>query len=420
MKKQLLIFGMFAAILAACSSENDAEETVAARSAMKPSTLQSNVPIEFEVYGLDGDASFTRGALDGNNVSIDNLGIFCLAKRILNQDAVNAIPKREGATPITWYLSAITDQYQVYKALNVWQNNIQARMVSTGDGSSFQITYVNPWDNVNYPANDAYSYGFAAYYPRTEWIRYRDASRIDAFVKIDGNDDVIFATSKSPSTLPVQAYSAYYYDNWTIGAKPVFQFKHMTSRLDFYIKLDAAADLSKNYYLDSVVVENFPHIMMLTMVRSSSKVVAAASAYCYVQNQSGCDTVPFLKDEKYTGNFYLRAAGDGSLRNAGIQLTTAYPTSPMGDGIMIPPVHKTNSVSSLNIKVYLRDDDGNIYHNGIPFVIPAPTTGFEKSKRYKVSINVKPSTGHSVVFGAHELVEWSDPSSAIVLPEAGD
>lgn len=412
---------MFAVFLTGCSTESDDTTTESeARSAVSMSSELSNVPIEFETFGLDGDASFTRGALESSNVSLDDLGIFCLAQRVTNQSAVNTIPKRSGASAITWYLSGITEQYQAYKALNVWQNNVQGKIESTDGGASYQVKYANPWDNIYYPSNPAYSYGFAAYYPRTEWIRYRNASMIDAFIKIDGNDDVIFAAAECPSSLPNQAYSATYYENWTTAKKPYFKFKHMTSRLDFYLKLDAEVDPAKHYYLDSVVVQNFPHIMMLTMVRSSNKVVEAASTYCYVQNQSGCDTIPMLAGEKYTGNFYLRAAGDASLRDAHLQLTTSYPSAPMGDGIMIPPVHKANSVSSLNVIVYLRDDEGNIYHNGVPFVIPAPTAGFEKSKRYKVSINLKPSTGHSVAFGAHELTEWDDPDSATELPEVGD
>ena len=101
------------------------------------------------------------------------------------------------------------------------------------------------------------------------------------------------------------------------------------------------------------------------------------------------------------GHFWLRDVDDSSI---GTKVNGHYKyvlnTSDyidVGDCIMIPPVYKNHSKSTLKLKVFLRDNYGNLYTTLQPIEVAAPDPdpmdsedkgGWKSGKSYTVRISI--------------------------------
>ena len=272
-----------------------------------------------------------------------------------------------------------------------------------------------------YPDNNWFAYGFALYYPYTKNIYYTQKT-ITAFVKVDGDDDVCYAVTKSPKVvtgdgqLDRKGFSKSYYeglnhdsgvDEWIY---PVFQFNRLVSRVDFYVRLKEQSQ--HNVHVEKIELEEFPCIMKVALVNRATNdlktSVSSVATRLYIRNQHDLDSIndlmrtsynldslqyveQFPEMQKVFGHFELREENgepiseqkndDGSYK---YNLTTSF--QKIGGGIMVPPVTNKDSRSSLKIYVTLCDDEGNRYRNEKALVVPAPSGGYKVGYAHTVPI----------------------------------
>jgi hypothetical protein len=372
--KKILYFAL-AALIAGCSSE---DESLLSNSPLEKESsevnlaeLTSDVPIEFGVVG--GSAYVTRGSIDETNTQdIPDVRVFCLARRpIMTGLAENR--------SITWSKQSTIDLYNI---LGVWQDNVRAHVKATGAGTG-KIVWDDPNEMHYYPSKDWYSYGFVAFHPSADSIQYASSNLI-AFFTVDGNDDVFYAKANNPSADIESAYSSFFYKDYPGAEQPYFDFKHMMAKLVFKFKLK---DEPTTYiYVDSVVIENYPNVAKLTIARRPSNAtdINAASGLNIHQPSS-------LK-----GNYWLREKDDTSISGKidpisgtdyKYKLTTSEIT--VGDGILLPPVPSGASYSDPKLRVYLKDDAGNVYTTAEAMTITCPSGGWKGAKQYNINVTLK-------------------------------
>ena len=372
--------------------------------------LMGNIPIEFADITGSATVEETRGSASVNgSFKSGTMGIYCVSINKMNASA---------ETP--YYLSTKA----LGKILNVWLENVSAHVEPTQGDNKGYIKWDNPNEKHYYPKKDWYNYGFVAYHPRTDYVTI-NAHSLVAYMVIDGNDDVFSAISSEPraeldNTTAAKAYSQQYFeavgvDNITADHRPYFNFKHMTSRLKFKVKL--SSDCERELHVDSICINKFPNIMKLSLIKVDNGVVKSNwNTYSYIRTtadampESFLKTIPSapVKDSEgnitgynpvILGHYWLREADDSSIgakvngEYKYILNTTDY--IDVGDCIMIAPVEKEHSKSTVQLEVYLRDNYNNLFTTTVPIAVPAPENGGWKSG---TSYTIKVSIGGNIFF----------------------
>lgn len=396
MKKYLFIIGITAAMFAACSGSEelvtqDVTEPIDEENVTRQD-LMGDIPIEFAT--IDGIASveLTRGSASINNVfSSGPMGIYCVAAKKLNQ-AADDIKVTGSATALG-------------NILTVWLDNVSAHVVPVGNNNGGYIAWDNPNEKHYYPNKDWYAYKFAAYHPWTKYtIKSSSTNGIAAYIPIDGNDDVFTAIAQDPRAIvnpetDAKAYSHDYFKAIGSGSitaehRPYYSFKHLTSRLRFKVRLKE--DCERELHVDSICFSDFPNIMRVSLAKyDGSDIINNWNANHFVTNYSEY-MPPALKDSLpkkritvnsqpvdaciVNGHFWLREADDTSI-GAKVNGNYKYVVSTaafqddgnfVGDCIMMPPVFKDHTKSTIKLEVYLADNYGNKYTTIEPIKLEAP------------------------------------------------
>lgn len=398
--------------LTACSENDDVrKQTSPEVKELTREEMVSDVPINFAPVDLAdiqwevGNVAETRGGtVDAADFTMDNVGIFCLAKKKMPDGPMN--PVWNGAN-------------KTYQKKHVWEDNAQVSIIGNGDGKGtiqwgkeFQLHY--------YPTEGWYTYGFVAYHPWTDCLKY-DMRAITAYFKLDGNDDVIHAITGMPDkSFGVEevdglAFSKQYYDEirtrqWDFeGTYPVMRFQRLTSRLDFYFCLDVAP--TQNIHVDKVEFSAFPSVMSVQLAsldKNTGVMSANIGTKPYVQNQAKLNTLKindtdllldvFPEMSPCFDHFELREEGETFL--SGVKVGSDYKYNlttdlqKVGDCILIPPVAYDHSKSNIQLFVTLCDDNGHKYKNVSAIEIKCPSTGWLMGKRYDVRITLNAPSGY--------------------------
>lgn len=416
MKIERFIWLVAAVTLTACSrDDSNVAKQVSYDEQHAAYAAASDVPIHFAPVGMGDffmEAEITRGgSVDSRKLIVDSLGLFCLAQAKIDADAKN----------INWYGYVGTTA-----KLMRWMDNVMAHISSNGDGTGM-IGFEDELQLNCFPTVASYTYGFAAYHPRTTLLKTKNSTNT-AYIVVDGNDDVFFAVAAEPEYLfdnadaDDLAFSKNYYDkirelypdNSTIeGIYPKLIFKRMTSRLDFYFKMYRADNV--NFRVDKVEFDEFPNIIYFGFRLSNGKVVSSVAAHPFVLNNQSSELVTKHGLDawgitKAFGHFELRENGEepisGVKNNDGTykyKLTDEY--QKVGDCIMIPPVYNGHSKANINLYVTLVDDAGNKYKNTAPFCVNCPSEGWQMGRRYAVNISLTPpvtAAAPALTRGHHE------------------
>lgn len=390
----------------------------------------SDVPIRYapvfirDVLVEPDETSQTRGSIDVSNFSIDNVGIFCLAKATLPGNSM--LPSWSGLS-----------KNETLKQLSVWQNNAKATFTGR-DGKVADITLNTDEGDVSnalgssstrvvpafYPENEWYSYGFVAYHPRTSYIQYT-YSTITAYIVLDGRDNVFYSIAAEPrvsagADFDALAFSGMYYRKIAaeepdegISIYPYFAVEHLTSQLNFQFQLNEKPDF--NVHVEKVEFDNFPCIMQLGLAkRVNGKMLSNISKNPFVRNDSIYRIALKLPElfpsiSEPFGHFELYEKDGTSisgLKNSDGNYKYNLSTEMMrvGDCIYIPPVYKSHTRSTIKLYVTVADDAGNKYKNTAPVELTAPSNGWEKGKQYTYTLQLNPPvlSGNNV-----QITDWT-------------
>ena len=410
--------GLLTAIgLVACSGNDEAGNGNAPdEQELTKEQMVSDVPIVFAPVEMAEmqwgvEAVETRGgSVDGADFTTpDKVGVFCLAKKKISDEAKN----------IAWtrpYTSEATNK------LLLWSFNEEATIKGIGNNRG-EISWSEEQQLYYYPSTGSYAYGFAAYHPMVErkFIvsgSNTNAASLKAYIKVDGNDDVIFAVAAEPEhqfgdeAVDGLAFSRSYYDKirtdglgWE-GTFPKFEFHHLMSRLDFYFCFNGTP--TGNIHVDKVEFDNFWCIVELPLVSlnkntdvMSNPITASSTPYVLNDNSNQLgkielDDGTLLKDqeghESCFGHFELREKGETPISGVKVGSTYKYNLTTemqkVGDCILIPPVQSTTSKRNIKLFVTLCDDNGNKWKNASAITIPYPSPRWEIGKRYDVKITL--------------------------------
>ena len=421
MKKYLLIIGIASAMFAACSSS----EEVLTQNTQEPideenvtrEDLMGDIPIEFADITGSATVEQTRGSASvGDAFKSGTMGIYCIGAKKINIAAED--PKLSGSSTA------------LGKILSLWLENVSAHVEPTTDNKGY-IVWDNPYEKHYYPQKDWYAYKFAAYHPRTEYIA-KTSQAVAAYIPIDGNDDVFATIAEGPRVSigadDSKAYSQKYFEavganNITAYHRPYFNFKHMTSRLKFKVKLKDDFDCDRELHVDSICFSDFPNIMKIALAKfDNGDLINNWYSYGFVTNYS--DYMPeslkadlpkktIIVSGKETeacvvnGLFWLREPDDSSI---GEKVNGQYKYVvnkddyiDVGDCIMMPPVYKDHTKSTIKLEVYLADNYGNKFTTVQPIEISAPDKdpsdpddvgGWKSGKSYTIKVSI----GGSIFF----------------------
>ena len=364
MKKNLFAIGLTVLAFGACShvDEDALADALPAEETVDLASLQSDVPI---VLGtIDGSADVTtRGAITyfEEGKSYGNIGVFCVATRKIDAKAPN----------ITWQG---IDANETNNRMRVWQKNASAHVVVTEDGNGNLI-----WDDVDtephfYPNNDWYAYDFVAYHPKTTDFDY-SYSAINAYITVDGSDDVFIAAGARPKPDDNLAYSRKYYTQESKPeAVPYFHFDQLVAKLNFSFKLKLVP--AERFYVDSVVIENYPLVMR---VRIASMV---NNSFHYQPDRAGLVMTDTSDPRTRYGNMYLRNADDSSIRKSRVEVSNE-DFVPVGGSLLIPPTSR-----NLTLRVYLRSESGQLWE--VNPITVANNAGWQKAREYTIRVSLTP------------------------------
>jgi len=394
MKKYYFIIGIAAAMFAACSSSEEGLSQDGANPIdeenLTREDLMGDIPIEIGIsnFGATVDVEEqTRGSIP-DDFTTGTMGVYCLSAGKILSGASDDDVLRSWSGGVGAYLNM----------LNIWQDNVKAHVqnVSLNTGKM-------TWDDRDarhyYPAKDYFKYGFVAYHPYTKAIQ-RSKSAIFAYVTIDGDDDVIHAVADAPAASVNTETDALSYSNEyfkrvqanggiTDEHKPYFRFKHLTAKLKFTVKLKSASE--RQLYVDSICFSDFINTMKLGIAKFDNGVVGGVNEFPVISNITSVpdslrDRVPAVR-----GHFWLREQNGSSLRDHKAQYAlNTTDKKPVGDCIMIPPLPASVSSANINLEVYLRDEDGNLFTTLSPMTVNVPADGWQMGKEYTINISITP------------------------------
>ncbi len=398
----IYIYMVTVVVIVACSSNDDVLNGISTdEQQLKKEQMMSETPITFasaEFLDLQWETEDTLeevtrgGSVDIFNFAMDSVGIFCLSRTQL-ADA----PKN-----VSWSGAYPLEEQNLH---NVWIKNEMAQIENI-NGSKGKIV----WNNTNllnfYPLNAWYTYGFVAYHPWTEYIEM-GKTYVRAYIQVDGNDDVLYAMAKSPerqygdASVDGLAFSKQYYDAINNnglddeGAYPLFQFRHLMSRLDFSFYFKETPD--RNFHVDKVEFDDFINLMSIMLARQSNgdmtETISDGKVYA-----TSAPTAKFPALTSFMGHFELREKGEtpisGIMAGSEYKYNLSSEPKKVGDCILIPPV---KNLPSANIELYvtLCDDAGNKYRNASAIKIAVPSSGWKMGARYNICIKFDNNPGSS-------------------------
>ena len=420
MKKNLLFGVVAAAVLMGCSDTSDFQvEKPLEQEMIVEEEFYSNVPFNFSAAE---NTAITRGV---TATGYDNVGLFCLAKRPINDGITEQMkPSWSGKS------KALINQH------SVWKKNVPVGIQYT-NGNHVKLVWDNPMNKdyyPYYPKKDWFAYGFVAYHPRTENLLYTQTT-ITAFIKLDGRDKVFYSMSKAPKmvlsneTLNQLSFSKSFYqalDPEGTGeypepgteeyVYPYFHFDVLTSTLNFYFW--SKGEPINNLHIEKVEFDDFPCIMMLglaKMLRYADKTAydmkSSISSKPFILNQDKFDERELsqfeeLKDGPF-GHFELYEENGAPIAgqknsDGSYKYTLSSEKIKVGGSLYIPPVYSGHSREALNIYITVADDAGNKYKCTTPVVVKTKT-GWKKNTSYDIPIWLN---NPSEVAKDASLAEW--------------
>ena len=428
MRKQLFLLAMVLAFLTGCANSEDVLDSMSNdEQVLTDEQLMSTVPIRFAPSTITAtieEMPVTRTSA-GNNDVINDLGMFCLAKRAIGDGITeNQKPSWSGKA------SALVNK------MSLWKNNISVGLKITGEdkGDIIWDQTMNPDYFPYYPDKDWFAYGFVAYYPRTENI-VREYSRIWAYIKLDGSKPVFYSMAKEP-LIDIDAqtnslgFSKSYYEKITQEREglekyiyPYFEFEYLTSALNFIFA--SRETPQTNLHVEKVEFDEFPCIMQLGMAylqrlsdKSAYNMKSTISKKPFVLNQ---DSLNKLKQKYPTelesltrafGHFELYDEDGTSISgkkntDGSYKYIVTTEQKKVGGSLYIPPVYSGHSREELNIYITLADDYGNKYKSVTPVKVSSKT-GWKKGTSYDIPIRLN---NPSEVAKDATLAEWeaADP-----------
>lgn len=399
-------------------------------------TDQARIPIRFAPVDLTNafteDDVITRGTSSVSDLNIDDVGLFCLAKYSIEGISAVHTPSWSGLA------SAEINKYSIWKK-NV-KSTVIAKSKTTGDIVWDSDTLAEEYyPQTEFGEREWFAYGFVIYHPWTPYIVYTQKT-VTAYIPVDGTQDVQYAIAVGPTvntnnvTLNQSAFSANYYRG--IDPDPVlykyvfpsFKLQHLTCRLNFTVRLNKES--SFNVHVEKIEFDDFPCIMKLGLAsRSSGTMKSAIAKSPFVRNQGELDTTLVYTDKKknkYTvpqlfpnitnafGHFELREVNGDDIsgqknEDGSYKYNLSTEELAVGNGIMIPPVFKGHTRSTLNIYITIADDAGNKYKNTKPLKIAAPDAGWQKGMQHTINISLNPPlfSGNTV-----EIAGWSESETS--------
>lgn len=434
MKKKYLVWIMVGLCLSACTDVDDylQSDTFIDETSELVSDLNSNVPIRFAPITLDAsveEVGSTRGSIDETNVTLDDLGLFCLAKY-----SIEGFTASSSVHTPSWS-NLKKNELTTY---SIWKDNEKVNVAGSRYNKG-NIVWANEGAQY-YPQNDWFSYGFVIYHPWTPYISY-DYKIITAYIKVKGQEDVCFASAISPKLnelatgdliLDHCGFSKSFYEQLADADSglddiiyPHFSLEHLMSRIDLNFQLLEPS--SVNIHVDKVEFDDFPCIMKLVLAkRYTGTLKTGITAKPYILNNEQLRTDSVLdgmvgSKKKYVklpvkwpelnsafGHFELRERNDEPIsgqKNADGSYKYNLSTEPthVGDCILIPPVYKGHSRENIMLTVTVADDAGNKYKCTTPVELKAPINGWGKGKKYEFTIRFYPP----VLSGNRaEITDW--------------
>ena len=367
--KKFFLLCLTALMFGACSNDEEKLALQDDNLEVDLASLQSDVPITFGT--VNGEAYVSRGAIVSFESTVPDMGVFCIASHtILTGAAESRGINWSGATSVP-----------LYNLLGVWQKNVKAHIVNA-IGVTGKLEWDDPSETHFYPNKDWYGYDFVSYHPWTDSISYNN-SFIEAYITVDGNDDVFIGLGQRTGVDHEYAFSRFYFQDIPGSAVPTFNYEQMVAKLNFNFKLKQSTD--KVIYVDSLVIEDYPNVMRLRI----SQIVSGE--FLYQPDRAGLATTS-------TGSLWMRNADDTSISGNTYQnpetgeLDYRYrlSTTPVtvGGGLLIPPVSGTHSKRDLQLRVYLKDDSGNMYTTNEVVKVTAPSGGWQKAKEYNINVSL--------------------------------
>ncbi len=420
--KKIFLVGVAVATLVGCSSNDDLQTIIPpVEETVTTEQLCSKIPFNFGGTDFEPAAGegTTRGTTTVKYDTIQNLGLFCLAKRPINDGITQGMKPSWSGKSSAWI-----------NQLSIWKKNVSVSLRHRqGDSGSKVI-----WDSTMngdyfpyYPDKDWFAYGFVLYYPRTENILYTQTT-VRAYIKLDGTKRVSYSMAKAPKTvignyIDTLGFSKSYYEaidpdpgmeEWIY---PFFNFQALTSgiRFSFYSK-----ELpNTNFHIDKVEFDGFPCIMSLdlaTMLRYADKtgydMKSSIRSNPFILNDSIFNSLDLSQFPEMTSAFgyYELHEDDGSSISGKLNADGSYKytlntdTITVGGTIYIPPVYRTHTRANPKVYITIADDAGNKYKCQSPVVLNAPKKGWKKGTvyTYKLWLN-----NPSEVAKDASLADWS-------------
>lgn len=406
MRKQLFLLAMVLAFLTGCANSEDMLDGMSNdEQVLTDEQLISTVPIRFAPSTITAtveEMPVTRTSA-GNNEIINNIGMFCLGKRAINDGILEERnPSWSGKA------KAIINKH------SLWKNNVSVSLVVNGENKG-DIVWDSPDNKMTpdyypyYPDKDWFAYGFVAYHPRVETIVYSQAT-ITAYIKLDGSKPVFYAMAKEPladldDATKNLAFSKSYYEQLDPEPgvekfiNPYFEFEYLTSALNFYFYSKTAPQT--NLHIDKVEFDQFPCIMYLGLANlrryANKKAYDMASnikAKPFIVNEDKLQelnlTEQFPEMTSAFGHFELYEADGTSIsekKNAdgSYKYTLTEEKQKVGGSLYIPPVYSGHSKEELKIYITVADDAGNKYKCQSPVKVKTKT-GWKKAASYDIPI----------------------------------
>lgn len=362
MKKNFWMLGFAAAALMVGCSNDD----ILSQGSTDITMGNSDVEIR-----LASSAGGTRSSVESNEAGLfeaDGLGIFCLAKSVQHINPAEL--------PINWNNGNEHD-------FSVWMNNIETNAKLNADKTVTELIWTAD-TTYFYPVANWYTYRFYGYYPRVENV-YRSESRIEAYIPIDGTQDVIWGRTNNADA---EAYCAKYFRNSAHADEiPGIEFEHKLMRMTFSVVPGIGADGTTGAALTmgvkSIKIKDVPTQANLVIADRNDASAEGTVTFDWYNNLA---------------DFPLLDANDQPF---GDDCWVVEGETAIGQGILLP-VPESKEAKIYYVEIVLKDKDGHEFISEHPIELQQ-NGNYEAGKSYNVKMTIN---GPEVIVLNATLKPW--------------
>lgn len=363
MTNKLFLLG---AAVAFCACSN--EEVVA------PEINIENSEVAIQLGSSDA-VTVTRAAVTNENKDLAGIGVWCLAKDVMQENLNPQDIKWFGTQPENLTCCIMKNVKSSVKNGNV------------------------RWDDPNaqyfYPQTQFYRYEFYANYPYTTNLTYSQTS-VSASYTIDGTQDLIWGRATSEEDY---AWSAKYFrvnGGQTETNRPKLKLEHLLTRLVFFVQPGAQVEI------EGASEDEMDYTAARSMIIDTLQICDASTRLTMnVANFNRLDMSigdRLIRSSSKTDTLYLKDAS-GAIVNPKQVPSLPSLKEQWGESIMLFPSNQ------YTIRVVLHDNAGHRFCSEIPLVLANQPNGFERGKSYNITVTVHGAT--SPTLGA-ELTDWEE------------